>query len=125
MAEPVESITVEEYESKVAPLLDIAAELIMGHPDIPDEVDQSEVLSSLLTLKKEMNNSLHNRVPEHVKLQKEIERLHKQNDKLKDTNNQLFLLVGKVPDPNQQQGNDPNAKPKRTFAEIKQMIDAL
>ncbi len=120
-----ESITVEQYENTVSPLLDIAAQLIMDHPDIPDHVDQAEVLGSILTLKKEMNASLRNRVPEQVKLQEEIDRLKKQADKLKDTNNQLFLLVGKQPDPSQQQANDPNAKPKRSFAEIKQMIDAL
>ncbi len=120
-AEP--SITVEEYESKYIPLIDKAAELIMGHPDIPEDVDQSEVLSGIIALRKELDNSLHQRVPEQVKLQDEIERLKKQNDKLKDTNQQLFLQVGRAPDPNKQQ--DDGKPPKRSFEEIKRMIDSL
>ncbi len=121
MAEP--SITAEDFESKYMPALNQAAELIMGHPEIPDEVDQAEVLSAILTLQTELKNSLHNRVPEIVKLQEEIERARKQNDKLKDTNQQLFLQVGKIPDPAKQQ--DEGKPPKKTYAEIKRMLDSL
>ncbi len=121
MAEP--SITVEEFDSKYANLIDKTAELIMGHPDIPEEVDQSEILSGIIILKKELENSLHNRVPEAVKYQEEIERLKRQNDKLKDTNQQLFLQVGRAPDPSKQ--TDEGKPPKRSFEEIRRMLDSL
>ncbi len=121
MAEP--SITPEDFENKYMPLLNAAAELIMGHPEIPDEIDQADVLSGILLLQGELKNSLHNRVPEIVKLQDEVASLKKQNTKLQDTNHKLFLEVGKAPSPAKDE--DDNKPVKKSFEEIKRMIESL
>ena len=73
------SLTIEDFESKYLPQLNNAAELILSHPDIPDEIDQAEILGALNTLSGELRADLEGRVPEIVKLQEKIARLEKQN----------------------------------------------
>lgn len=118
------SITIEEFKEKYVPMLNTAGDLIINHPDIPEEVNQGDVLSSIQFLASELEVSLKNRVPEIVKLQEAIERKDKQIKKLQETNQQLFLKVGSPKDPKQNPDN-PQDKPKKTFQEIKAMMDSL
>lgn len=117
------SITVEEFKEKYVPILNEAADLIISHPEIPEEVDQAEILSSIKFLANELETSLEQRVPEIVRLQEKLERQNKQIKKLQETNQQLFLKVGSreaPPKPDAEQ-----EKPKKSFAEIKAIIDNL
>lgn len=117
------SVTAEEFEEKYVPVLNTVAELVISHPDIPEEVEQSDLLGALTMLTNELRNDLNNRVPEVVKLQDELAKKNKQVLKLQETNQQLYLKVGSRPDPSK----DPSSeeKPKKTFAEIKAMIEKL
>ena len=118
------SVTAEEFEEKYVPVLNTVAELVISHPEIPEEVDQSDLLGALTMLTNELRDDLNDRVPEVVKLQDELAKKNKQILKLQETNQQLYLKVGSRPDPNK----DPGAgeeKPKKTFAEIKAMIEKL
>lgn len=117
------SVTIEEFEEKYIPVLNTVAELVISHPDIPEEVEQSDLLGALTMLTNELRNELNGRVPEFVKLQDELAKKNKQVIKLQETNQQLYLKVGTYPDPSKKpEGED---KPKKSFAEIKAMIDKL
>ena len=117
------SLTIEDFENKYLPRLNDAAELILSHPDIPEEIDQAEIVGALTTLSGELRATLVGRVPEILECQKKIPRLEKQNLKLQDTNQQLFIRMGTPPDPAQQQDNvDP---PKKSWDEIKDIIRSL
>lgn len=116
------SITAEEFEEKHVPLLNTIAELVMSHDDVPEEVEQADLLGALTTLTTELRASLTGRVPEHVKLQEELARKEKQVRKLQETNQALFLKVGSPAD----KAQDVNAeKPKKTFDEIREMINRM
>ena len=117
------SVTAEEFEEKYVPVLNTVAELVISHPDIPEEVEQSDLLGALTMLTNELRNDLNNRVPEVVKLQDELAKKNKQVLKLQETNQQLYLKVGSRPDPSKDPNNE--EKPKKTFAEIKAMIEIL
>lgn len=117
------SVTAEEFEEKYVPVLNTVAELVISHPDIPEEVEQSDLLGALTMLTNELRNDLNNRVPEVVKLQDELTKKNKQVLKLQETNQQLYLKVGSRPDPSKDQANE--ERPKKTFAEIKAMIEKL
>lgn len=117
------SLTIEDFESKYLPQLNNAAELILSHPDIPDEIDQAEILGALNTLSGELRADLEGRVPEIVKLQEKIARLEKQNLKLQDTNQQLFIKIGTPPDPSKQK--EDIEPPKKSWEEIEAIIKNL
>ncbi len=117
------SLSIDEFETKYLPQLNNAAELILSHPDIPEEIDQAEILGALNTLSGELRATLENRVPEIIKCQNKIAKLEKQNLKLQETNQQLFLRMGSQPDPAQQQEN---AEPvKKSWEEIEAIIKGL
>lgn len=117
------SITIEEFKEKYIPVLNMAADLIISHPDIPEEVDQGEVLSSIKFLANELETSLEHRVPEIVQLQDKLDRQNKQIKKLQETNQQLFLKVGTRQEAPKL--DDMQEKPKKSFAEIKALIDNM
>lgn len=117
------SVTKEEFEEKYSPLINTIAELVISHPDIPEEVEQSDLLGAITLLKTELSNQLNGRVPEFVKLQDELAKKNKQVTKLQETNQQLYLKVGSIPDPSK---NPMNTEPqKKSYAEIKSMIENL
>ena len=58
------SLTIEDFENKYLPRLNDAAELILSHPDIPEEIDQAEILGALTTLSGELRATLEGRVPD-------------------------------------------------------------
>lgn len=39
------SITPEEFNEKYVPLLNAAADLIISHPEIPEDIEQSDILT--------------------------------------------------------------------------------
>jgi len=118
------SMTIEDYEGKYLPLLNTALDLMNTHQDIPEEVDQSDIISALITMKKELGATLHNRVPEFVKLQEDMARKDKQIRKLQETNQQLYLKVGNTPEPGKNP-DEPDKPPKKSWEEIKAMIDKI
>ena len=118
-----QSLTVEEFDNKHKGLLNQALELINTHPDIPEDMEQHEIMSAMILMGNELSANLHNRVPEIVALRDEIARKDKQITKLQETNQNLFLKVGNKPDHGQEPGS--TEKPLKTFDEIKQMIDRL
>ena len=117
------SVSAEEFEEKYVPTLNTIAELMISHPDIPEEIQQSDLLGSLTTLTNELRNGLNNRVPELVKLQEEVSKKQKQILKLQETNQQLFLRVGSYKDPSEKK--DEFDRPKKSFDEIKAMIENM
>ncbi len=117
------SITVEEYDEKYKPLLNTVLDLMNTHPDIPEDVEQHEIISAVITMGNELSATLHNRVPEVVKLREEIAKKDRQINKLQETNQQLYLRVGALPNANQSQ--EGQEKPKKSFDEIKAMIDRM
>ena len=117
------SVSIEEFEEKYVPILNTVAELVISHPDIPEDVEQSDLLGSLTMLTMELRNGLNDRVPELVKLQEELVKKTKQVTKLQETNQQLFLKVGAYQDPDKKL-DDPE-KPKKSFDEIKAIISNL
>ena len=128
MANPEEqstsnSLTVELFENKFVPILNSISELIISHPDIPEGVEQADLLGILSSVTTEMRNVANNRVPELVKRDEQIARKDNQIKKLQETNQQLYLKVGTYPDPNKK--NEDDTPPKKTFAEIKAMIEKL
>ena len=118
------SVTSEEFEEKYVPLLNTVAELVISHPDIPEEVEQSDLLGSLTMLTNELRNGLTDRVPEFVRLQQELDKKNKQVNKLQETNQQLFLKVGNYQSPGKQPGGE-EERPKKSFDEIKNIIENL
>lgn len=118
------SLTVEEYEAKYKPLLNQALDLLNTHSDIPEEVVQSDVISAVITMGNELSATVNGRVPEIVKLQEEIAKKNKQISKLQETNQQLFLKVGNYQDPSKKT-DDPDDRPKKSFSEIKAMIENM
>lgn len=119
-----QSITATDFEEKYVPLLNQVAELIISHPDIPEEYDQSDLLGALTTITTEFRNEVAGRVPEIVRLQDAIAKKDKQITKLQETNQQLYLRVGALPDPNKKdEGAD--APPKLTFEQIKRKLESL
>jgi hypothetical protein len=117
------SLTVEEFDEKYKPLLNTALDLMNTHQEIPDDVVQADVMGALIMMGNELSATLHNRVPEIVKLQDEIAKKDKTIAKLQDTNQQFFLKIGTLPDPNKKPEGE--EKPKKSFAEIRAMIDRL
>ena len=116
------SITPEEFNEKYVPLLNAAADLIISHPEIPEYIEQSDILTALNVMKTEMGNTLEHRVAEVNSLEDQLARKDKQIKKLQETNQQLFLKVGtKVETPPEQ-----DKKPARkSFAEIGAIINNL
>ena len=120
MADNENNLTVEEFREKYEPLLNVAADLIITHPDIPETVDQSETLSAIKLLQTELEQTLEGRVSAINELEDKIARQEKQIRKLQETNQQLFLKVGTKADPK------PDPKPpKKSFAEISAIINNL
>lgn len=117
------SVSKEEFEEKHVPVLNTIAELVLSHPDIPEEVQQADLLGTLTMLTGELRNGLEGRVPELVKLQEEVAKKNKQVLKLQETNQQLFLRVGSYQDPNAKP--DDVERPKKSFDEIKAIIENL
>lgn len=116
------ALTAEEFDQKYVPLLNRAGELIISHENIPDDVEQSEILSAITLLKTELEQSLNGRVTEVNELQLKVDAKDKQIRKLQETNQALFLKVGQKVEP----PPDPDPKPaKLSFAEIRAKIDNL
>lgn len=122
MAENNENaVTVEEFEEHYVPLLNAAADLLLTHPDIPEDMDMGETLASIHFLSEQLEESLKNRVPQINALEDKIEKQKAQIRKLQETNQSLFLRLGS----RQQEAPPPQEKPVKTFREIKTIIDAL
>ena len=117
------TLTAEEFESKYIPILNAVAELVISHPEIPEDMDQSDLLGSITLLTSEMRNELTGRVPEIVALQDKIAKQAKQIVKLQDTNQILFLKQGNYRDPNELE--EPVKPQKKSFDDIKRMIESL
>ena len=122
MAENNENaVTVEEFEEHYVPLLNAAADLLLTHPDIPEDMYMGETLASIHFLSEQLEESLKNRVPQINALEDKIEKQKTQIRKLQETNQSLFLRLGS----RQQEAPPPQEKPVKTFREIKTIIDAL
>ena len=116
------SITPEEFNEKYVPLLNAAADLIISHPEIPEDIEQSDILTALNVMKTEMGNTLEHRVAEVNSLEDQLARKDKQIKKLQETNQQLFLKVGtKVETPPEQD----KKSARKSFAEIGAIINNL
>ena len=102
MADNGNNLTVEEFREKYEPLLNVAADLIITHPDIPETVDQSETLSAIKLLQTELEQTLEGRVSAINELEDKISRQEKQIRKLKETKEKLFLKAGKKEDKKQE-----------------------
>ena len=114
-------LTKEDFKEVYEPMLDQIAGLIITHQEIPEEVDQSELLAAINLCKAELEQTLENRVAEINTLQQQIATKDRQVKKLQETNQQLFLKLGsQTPQP------DPTPQPQRkTFAEIGALINNL
>ncbi len=117
------SVTATDFEEKYVPLLNQVAELIISHPDIPEDYEQSDLLAALTTLTTEFRNEVTGRVPEIVRLQDVLAKKDKQILKLQETNQQLYLRVGAPPDPSKKDDN--GAPPKLTFEQIRKKLENL
>jgi hypothetical protein len=87
------SITLDEYKDVYAPKLDTIRELILSHQDIPDDVQQSEVLIALDSTRKELERSLNARIPEIDELNKKVASLEKLNRSLQNTTQEYYLVA--------------------------------
>ena len=116
------AVTVEEFEEHYVPLLNAAADLLLTHQEIPEDMDMGETLASIHFLSEQLEESLKNRVPQINALEDKIEKQKAQIRKLQETNQALFLKLGSrqptEPAP-------PQEKPKKSFHEIKNIIDTL
>lgn len=103
MAEGMEqkSISVEDFtaDGGIRDKLNIIADLVMSHPNIPEGVVQSDLLSTMVVTAQEFETHLRGNVPEQVRLRNEIESLKKQNTDLRDTAHKLFIKAGSEPNP--------------------------
>lgn len=120
-----QSITATDFEERYVPLLNQVAELVISHPDIPEEYDQSDLLGALTTITTEFRNEVTGRVPEIVRLQDALAKKDRQITKLQETNQQLYLRVGALPDPNKKDGDGSGAPPRLTFEQIKRKLESL
>lgn len=116
------SITPEEFNEKYVPLLNAAADLIISHPEIPEDIEQSDLLTALNVMKTEMGNTLEHRVAEVNSLEDKLARKDKQIKKLQETNQQLFLKVGTKAETPPELDKKPVRK---SFAEIGAIINNL
>lgn len=112
-----ESLRIEDYESNIKEKMNQIADLVISHPEIPDEYDQGELVAVIQQVGLELKQTLENKVPEINRLQNEIDKQKKQIEKLKDTNQQLYLKSTTV----QQRDIEPEVKepPKPDWEEIK------
>ena len=121
MSEENTRLTPEEFKNTYEPVLDQIASLLITHPEIPEDVDQSELLAAINLCKTELEQTLEGRVEEINSLQQQISTKDRQVKKLQETNQQLFLKLG-----SQQIIQDPKPEvKKKTFAEIGALINNL
>lgn len=116
------TVTVEEFEEHYVPLLNAAADLLLTHQEIPEDMDMGETLASIHFLSEQLEESLKNRVPQINALEDKIEKQKAQIRKLQETNQALFLKLGSRQPP---EPAPPQEKPKKSFHEIKNIIDTL
>lgn len=117
-------IKLDDYNDKIKDRLETIGSLIISHPEIPDDIDQSELLTTIRIVGDELEKVLENRVPEINTLNAKIENLKHQNDKLKETNQKLFLSVKEV----QKEDVKPmieTEKPKPSWEQIKSFISNM
>ncbi len=117
-------LTKEIYEGSYVPTINTIGELILSHPEIPDGVQQADLLTTLSTMAEEMRTVVDGKLPAVEKLEKELDKSKKLIRQLQDTNQKLFLdLKTKQNTAMQSAGQEPPKK--KSFDEIKRMIDGL
>jgi len=118
------SLSAEDFSTNYIPKINAIADLIISHPDIPDDLNQADLLGALTIVTKELGNDLNGRVPEINRLQSENEKQKKQILKLQEMNQQFYLQLGTKTN-NEQANAAPAEKPKKNWAQIKAEMESI